>query len=147
MKKNFFIKKICMILIIISFLILNSKVIGDSNHDFIQEESNESEHSFADPWAYFEKPTPKGLYFFDKIDAEFPFCLIIGKITIVIAAGCWNGELDKVELYVDGKIITFYDPPYEYVWSFGHHILNYVEVTAYAENAKANTGFPLIRFL
>jgi hypothetical protein len=147
MKKNFFIKKIFMIFIIISFLILNSRVIGDSNHDVVLKESNELESLSADPWAYFEKPVPQGLFFFDKVDAEFPFCLVIGKITIVIAAGCSNGELDKVELYVDGKTITFYDPPYEYVWTFGHHILNYVDVTAYAGNAKASQGFPLIRLL
>lgn len=115
----------------------------EMNSNYI--ESNILEVSKGDPWAYFEKPVPQGLFIFDIIGAEFPICLIIGKITIKILAGCKDCELDKVELYVDGKVITFYEPPYEYVWEQSHFILNSVGVTAYSGNSKAGTSFPLIR--
>lgn len=139
---------VCMNITFVVSSLPYSKNMDDTNSremNLKYQETNKLEVPSGDPWAYFEKPVPQGLFIFDVIDADFPFCLIIGKITIKILAGCKNCELDKVELYIDDYVITFYEPPYEYVWEHSNYIFNYIEVWAYSGNAKAGTSFSLIR--
>jgi len=65
----------------------------------------------------------KGVYFRDeKILPRFiRLTLIIGKITIEVNATDEESEIEKVEFYINGKLMgNDTTEPYEYSWIRGH---------------------------
>jgi hypothetical protein len=109
----------------------------------VAEESKELEDISPSSHVSFIKPHAQGIYYKDRlIVSSFPFCLIIGTITVILDI---DGGYDKIVLSVDGKSITFYGPPYEYVWVGEEFFFNYIQVTGYWENHQEIYGFPLIK--
>ncbi len=95
------------------------------------------------PVIKIEKPK-NYLYIFGKEIMPMPMPIIIGKITMEVFAEDNESNIEKVEIYMDGKLQqTFYSPPYQVTLSqmFGMH-----ELTVVAYNNAENTAYNKIKF-
>ena len=80
------------------------------------------------------------LYIFDQKIIPIDETIIIGKITIEVTAHAINGDIEKVEFYMDDKLkYTDYEMPYSYLWNeftFGKHEIKTIAYSSEGNKAE-----------
>ena len=80
------------------------------------------------------------LYIFDQKIIPIDETIIIGKITIEVTAHAINGDIEKVEFYMDDKLkYTDYEMPYSYLWNeftFGKHEIKTIAYSSDGDKAE-----------
>ncbi|RLF31792.1 MAG: hypothetical protein DRN07_06420, partial [Thermoplasmata archaeon] len=80
------------------------------------------------------------LYILDREIFKFPKTVIIGKKTVEIHAFDESG-IEKVEVYVDGKLRATLHDEYTWTWSdFGSHTMYVIAYDTYGLNATDSTN-------
>ena len=103
---------------------------------------------YAEAWIRILSPQPNHLYIFGKDVAIIPFTVVIGNITVEGRVEGLNESIEKMEFYVDGKMVKEdSEAPYTWEWrefSFGKRELKLI---AYYDEESIENETDVWKFL